>query len=106
MRRLQDLLNFFYQLGGGKRRRKYLKPFNGRAILKPIIIQKTSYYKDPHSWVPSLQVFGSFVPGNVVDVGMGNQQVDSGVSERVDSYLQAACRQDYITRLFQNFFHS
>jgi hypothetical protein len=84
LRRLQDLLNFFYQLSSSKWRRKYPKPFQVRSVLKPIIIQKTSYYKDPHLWVPCAQVFGSFVPRNVVEVGMGNQQVDLALSERVD----------------------
>lgn len=86
-RRLQDLRNFFYQLSGSKWRRKYLEPFKVRAIFKPIVIQKTSNYKDPHLRVPCLQVFGSFVPSDVVDVGMGNQQVDLAASERVDGYL-------------------
>jgi len=84
LRRLQNLLDFFYQLSSSKWRRKYPKPFKVRGVLKSNIIQKTSYYKDPHVWVPYAQILGSFVPRDVVDVGMRNQQVDLAMSERVD----------------------
>ena len=63
--------------------KEYLKPFTVLSILKPIVIQEASYYKDPHFWAPSTQVFGSFVPRDAVDVGMRNQQVDLTVSKPV-----------------------
>lgn len=99
--RMQDILNFLDQLRGGIWRRKYLEALQCRANPEPLVIQQPGYHQDPHFRVPRAQIPGSVVAGNIIDVGMGNQQIDLELSQPVDGRPKTACRQDHITGAFQ-----